>query len=496
MTSNTVTENTATEKTGTKNTGSENSLAVSTLYEKLLQSHRVKQFDDGSSLLLIDRIMLHERTGALALANLVADQRDIIEPSAVFSTIDHIADTRLGRPSQTRMPGGEVFIEAMRKHTGDLGLTLFDIDDPRQGIVHVIAPELGIALPGTTLVCPDSHTCTLGALGTLAWGIGSTDCEHALATKTLRVKAQKQLRIVLSGKQPPWLTAKDIILHLIATYSASAAVGHVIEFCGPVIDAMDIEERLTLCNMGVEMGAFTALIAADEKTVDYLAGKPYAPVANLADAAKQWLTLATDEGARFDREITLDVSALAPAVTWGTSPEHTVGLDEVIPRPLKNNGDGDTTRQAALDYMGLTAGQKLTDLEIDTAYIGSCTNARLSDLRRAASHLKNNKVAAGVKAICVPGSTQVKTQAEAEGLHTVFINAGFEWSESGCAMCFYAGGDSFGDRSRVISSTNRNFEGRQGPGSKTHLASPETVALSAIYGRITDLRQHYGKTDS
>ena len=466
-------------------------MKAKTLYDKLLHSHRIKQFDDGSSLVLIDRVMLHERTGALALANLVADQREIIEPSAVFCTIDHIADTRIGRPLLSRMPGGEVFIDAMRKQTSDLGLTLFDIDDPRQGIVHVIAPELGIALPGITLVCPDSHTCTLGGLGALAWGIGSTDCEHALATKTLRIKPLKQLRINLYGEQPPWLTAKDIILHLIAMHSASAAVGHVVEFSGPVIDTMEIEQRLTLCNMGVEMGAFTALIAPDQKTIDYLADRPYAPDTNLAAAKQQWLELATDQDASFDREITLDVTTLAPAVTWGTSPEHTVGLDTPIPEPVKDSGESNATRQSALDYMGVTAGQKLTDLEIDTAYIGSCTNARLSDLQRAAKILKNQKIARGVKAICVPGSTQIKAQAEAQGLDKVFIDAGFEWSESGCAMCFYAGGDSFGDRSRVISSTNRNFEGRQGPGSKTHLASPETVALSAIHGKISDLRQHY-----
>ena len=466
-------------------------MKAKTLYDKLLHSHRIKQFDDGSSLVLIDRVMLHERTGALALANLVADQREIVEPSAVFCTIDHIADTRIGRPLLSRMPGGEVFIDAMRKQTSDLGLTLFDIDDPRQGIVHVIAPELGIALPGITLVCPDSHTCTLGGLGALAWGIGSTDCEHALATKTLRIKPLKQLRINLYGEQPPWLTAKDIILHLIAMHSASAAVGQVVEFSGPVIDTMEIEQRLTLCNMGVEMGAFTALIAPDQKTIDYLADRPYAPNTNLAAAKQQWLELATDQDASFDREITLDVTTLAPAVTWGTSPEHTVGLDTPIPEPVKDSGESNATRQSALDYMGVTAGQKLTDLEIDTAYIGSCTNARLSDLQRAAKILKNQKIARGVKAICVPGSTQIKAQAEAQGLDKVFIDAGFEWSESGCAMCFYAGGDSFGDRSRVISSTNRNFEGRQGPGSKTHLASPETVALSAIHGKISDLRQHY-----
>jgi 3-isopropylmalate/(R)-2-methylmalate dehydratase large subunit len=456
-----------------------------TLYDKLLQSHCIHRYKDGSSLVLVDRVLLHERTGAVALTNLRADQREIMAPATVFCTIDHIADTRLGRPQQSRMPGGEVFIDAMRTQTSDMGLTLFDIDDPRQGIVHVIAPEQGIALPGITLVCPDSHTCTLGGLGALAWGIGSTDCEHALATRTLRIKPLKQLKIVLSGEQPAWISAKDIILHLIATHSASRAVDHVIEFSGPAIDAMDIEQRLTLCNMGVEMGAFTALIAPDQKTINYLHGRSYAPTHEWQSAVQYWSQLHSDAGACFDDEIQLDISTLSPTVTWGTSPEHAVSVDQPIP------DNADTTRRKALDYMDLQGGQHLTELPIDTAYIGSCTNARLSDLRRAASILKDNHVAPGVKAICVPGSTRVKNEAEAEGLHQVFIDAGFEWNESGCAMCFYAGGDSFGNRSRVISSTNRNFEGRQGPGSKTHLASPETVALSAIKGKIANLKHHY-----
>ncbi|QBF33959.1 3-isopropylmalate dehydratase large subunit [Thalassococcus sp. S3] len=453
---------------------------TTTLYDKLLAQHEVRRDEGGASLVLIDRIMLHERTGSIALSNLAEDGREIVAPETVFSTIDHIADTRPGRPRETRMPGGEVFIEAMRAQTRKAGLKLFDINDPRQGIVHVIAPELGIALPGITLVCPDSHTCTLGALGALAWGIGSTDAEHALATQTLRVPRKKQMRIWLDGRLPEWSTAKDVILALIAKYSAGHAVGHVIEFAGPAVEAMEIEARLTLCNMGVEFGAFTAVIAPDEKTIDYIAGRHYGPAPHMLEAAKtHWRSLKTDQGADFDSEIVFDVSTLAPMVSWGTSPEQTVGVDGTVP----TGGDG-----KALGYMGLAGGQALLGLPVDTAFIGSCTNSRLSDLRRAAAVLRGRRVAEGVLAICVPGSTATKEAAEAEGLDQIFKAAGFQWRESGCSMCFYAGGEGFGGRERVISSTNRNFEGRQGPRARTHIASPETVAWSAVQGQIADVR--------
>lgn len=463
--------------------------AATTLFDKLRQSHQIRQFDDGSSLLLIDRVMLHERTGTIALSNLIDDKRPIVNPQSVFCTIDHIADTTPGRPQLSRMPGGEVFIDAMRLQARALKLNFFDIDDPRQGIVHVIAPEQGIALPGITLVCPDSHTCTLGALGTLAWGIGSTDCEHALATQTLRIKALKQMRITLTGTASDWLTAKDIIIHLIALHSAAYAVGHVIEFAGPVVGAMDIEQRLTLCNMAVEIGAFTAVIAPDAKTLQYVENRPFGPSASTWPSARDhWLALRTGPLATFDSEVSLDVSSLAPAVTWGTSPEHAIPVDHAVPPPRMVDGQKDHSQINALTYMGLSPGQHLTDLVIDTAFIGSCTNSRLSDLRRAAEILRGGKVADGVRAICIPGSTQVKHQAEAEGLDTIFKKAGFQWGESGCSMCFFAGGEGFGEKARVISSTNRNFEGRQGPETRTHIASPETVAWSAINGRISDLR--------
>ena len=350
--------------------------------------------------------------------------------------------------------------------------------------MHVISPEQGIVQPGLSLVCPDSHTCTQGALGAMAWGVGSSDVEHALVTQTLRVKRPRNMRVCFRGGLSPAVTAKDMILHLIRNYGASGGAGYAVEFCGTTVQGLDMEARMTLCNMAVEFSAFTGLIAPDETTFNYLKGRPYAPAGGDWEAALEaWRELGSDRDARFEAEIEIDAEAIAPTVTWGTSPQHAMGVDEAVPEPT------DDYMAKALRYQGLKPGQQSTDIELDAAFIGSCTNSRLSDLRAAARVINGHKVATGVAAVVVPGSSAVKAAAEAEGLDQVFTRAGFQWRESGCSMCFYAGGETFGEGKRVISSTNRNFEGRQGPRARTHLASPVTVAASAIRGRITDPRE-------
>jgi 3-isopropylmalate/(R)-2-methylmalate dehydratase large subunit len=461
-----------------------------TVIEKIWDEHQIADLGDGTCLLYIDRIFLHERTGSVALKSLEAAGRKIRNPEQVFCTMDHIVDTLPGRNDNTTMPGGTAFIQTTRQAANDAGINLFDLGDTRQGIVHVISPEQGIALPGVTLVCPDSHTGTLGGLGALAWGIGSTAAEHAMATKTLVVKKPKTMRVTFSGKLANGITAKDMILKLIGEHTASGGVGYAIEFAGEAVRELPIEARLTLCNMTVEFGAWGGLVAADEKTFKYVKGRPYAPNNEQWDAAiNYWKTLTTDADAVFDKEINIDCQTIAPQVSWGTSPMHETGIDQIVPDPAQEKDPGKrVAMEKALEYMALEPGMPLTDIAIDAAFIGSCTNSRLSDLRAVANILKGKKVAEGVKAICVPGSGLVKQAAEKEGIDKIFLDAGFEWRESGCSMCFYAGGESFGFEERVVSSTNRNFENRQGPKTRTHLASPTTVAASAITGHLTDVR--------
>ena len=454
--------------------------APRTLFAKIWERHRIADLPGGAALIAIDRVFLHERTGAVALRSLQASGRRVVDPARVFCVMDHIVDTRPGRGDRTLMPGGQAFITDTRAAAKEAGITLFDVTDPDQGIVHVISPELGIALPGVTLIVPDSHTCTQGALGALAWGIGSTEAEHALATGTLRVSRPGTMRVTFTGRPAAGVTPKDMALALIARHGAAGGTGRVIEFAGDAVAALDMEGRLTLCNMAAEFGAMTALIAPDATTLAYLEGRRYAPAGRLwAPAVESWRTLVSDPGAVYDLEIAIDAATIEPMVSWGTSPEHSVGISGMVPL-----GAG----ERPLAYMGLRRGQSIRGLAIDAAFIGSCTNSRLSDLRRAAALLAGRRVASGVTALCVPGSTVVKRAAEAEGLDRVFTAAGFEWRESGCSMCFYAGGERFPAGARVISSTNRNFEDRQGPGIRTHIASPETVAASAIAGVITDPR--------
>lgn len=462
-----------------------------TLFDKLWADHEITKLEDNVSLLYIDRIFLHERTGSIALESLASDGRLVRNPEKVFCSMDHIVDTHIGRTDETLVPGGKKFIQSTRAASNAAGIKLFDISDPWQGIVHVISPELGIVQPGCTLICPDSHTCSQGALGALAWGVGSSEAEHAMATNTLVVKRPNSMRVNFVGKLALGLTAKDLILHLITQYGAAGGAGCAIEFAGEVVEALSIESRLTLCNMAVEFSAFTGLIAPDQKTIDYLEGKHYSPKGNSWDKAKaHWASLFTDCDAIFDKEIVIDCSELAPIVTWGTSPQHACSVVDAIPNiPANIDANDKASYQRAYQYMDLEAGQRLDSISIDAAFIGSCTNSRISDLRDAAAILLGRKVAEGVKAICVPGSKEVKRIAEKEGLDKIFITAGFEWREPGCSMCFFAGGENFGFRKRVISSTNRNFEGRQGPETRSHLASPITVAASAIAGRIADPRE-------
>lgn len=459
------------------------------LFDKLWSLHVVQELEGGAALIAIDRVFLHERTGSVALKSLKDAGRKVADPSRVFCTMDHIVDTFPGRGDDTRMPGGSAFILETRAAAREAGIRLFDVRDPLQGIVHVISPELGIVLPGATVVCPDSHTCTQGALGALAWGIGSTEAEHALATGTLRVNRPKTMRVRFEGALPPSVTAKDLTLALIARFGSAGGNGYAVEFAGSAVRALDIEARLTLCNMATEFSAMTGMIAPDERTFEYLRGRAHAPhAAEWERAVATWRELVSDEGAHFDRDVEIDVSQLAPMITWGTSPQHAVPIDGVVP-PQTSSGTSPEAYARALQYMDVVPGTALQSLVIGAAFIGSCTNSRISDLRRAAAVLRGRKVAPGVRAICVPGSMSVKRQAEAEGLDRVFVEAGFEWRESGCSMCFFAGGESFGAKQRVVSSTNRNFESRQGPETRTHIASPETVAASAIAGHIADVRR-------
>ena len=463
-----------------------------TLFQKIWDDHEVADLGGGASLLLVDRILLHERTGGVALQSLANAGRQVLAPQQVFATMDHVVDTFPGRTDRTLMPTGTAFIAATRDGAKEAGITLFDLGDPGQGIVHVISPEQAIVLPGLTLVCPDSHTSSQGALGALAWGIGSTEAEHALATSTLRVKRPQTMRVSLTGRLQSGVTPKDVALTVLARLGSAGARAHVVEYAGDTVRGLDVEGRLTLCNMAAELSAFTALIAPDETVFNYLHGRRYAPRdAAWDEAIGSWRKLYTDEEASFDIDVTIDVGGLGPMVTWGTSPQQVVSIQESVPDyAAVSHRDTRDGYDRALAYMGLTAGVKLEGLPIDAAFIGSCTNSRLSDLRRAASILRGRRVAPGVKALVVPGSTRVKEDAEAEGLDRAFKDAGFEWRESGCSLCFFAGGESFPVGSRIITSTNRNFEGRQGPGTRSHLASPEMVAASAIAGSIADPRKY------
>ena len=465
-----------------------------TLLDKIWEQHLVADLNPERSLLHIDRVLLHERTGPALLEGLTHAGRSPRHAHRVMGITDHIVSTAPDRLRTRTSHQGSSFIRDFEERTAQAGIELIGLQDPRQGISHVVAPEQGWVLPGMTAVCPDSHTGTLGGIGALAWGIGSTEGEQAVATHTLVRPRPRQLRVRIDGRLPQGVYAKDLILALIAREGAGGGQGAALEFCGSTIDELDVEGRMTLCNMAVEFGAWTGLIAPDDRTLAWLHGRRAAPQGAAWDqAVKAWQTLRSDDAARWDWELQLRAGQVEPQVTWGTSVDLGGGISQHIPEPaLERDPARRAQMERALVYMDLVPSAPILGTPIDAAFIGSCTNSRLPDLRAAAAVLKGRKVAAGVRAWVVPGSMPVREAAEAEGLHKIFEEAGFEWRASGCSLCFYSGAERLGDARRIISSTNRNFEGRQGPGVRTHLASPATVAASAVAGTIADPRPLLG----
>ncbi len=461
-----------------------------TAFDKIWNLHVVKELNDGSVLLHIDRHMMHELSSYQGFDGLRGAGRRVRNIELTVGVQEHILSTDPGRNEDSFAPGAD-FLYTLRQNTQEAGIELVDFRDSRQGIVHVMAPELGIALPGATLVCGDSHTCTVGGIGAVSFGIGSSQVEEVLATQVLPMRKPMRMRVVFDGILQPGVFAKDLILYLIGKIGAGAGTGYAVEYAGPVIQDLPIEGRFTLCNMAIEMGARVGFVAPDDKTIDYVRGRRYAPTGKSWTAAEShWRQLTTDEEAIFDREITVDTTLIGPQVTWGTSPQHVINVDGQVPDP-QSISDPETRRNAeqALAYMGLTPGASLIDLPIQNVFIGSCTNSRLDDLRAAAAMIQKRRVAAGVRAMVVPGSTSVKRAAEGEGLDRIFIDAGFEWRESACSMCGAVNADKVGPGERCVSTSNRNFEGRQGPNSRTHLASPAMAAAAAIAGRIVDIRK-------
>ncbi|MCG9759759.1 MULTISPECIES: 3-isopropylmalate dehydratase large subunit [unclassified Pseudoalteromonas] len=460
-----------------------------TLYDKIWQSHVVAKLNEQTDLLYIDRHLVHEVTSPQAFAGLREQNRPVRCPEKTFATMDHNVSTK-SRSIDAASEVSKNQLQALAQNCEEFGIVLYDLNSINQGIVHVMGPEQGITLPGTTIVCGDSHTSTHGAFGALAHGIGTSEVEHVLATQTLQQKKAKSLKIQVNGVLRPTVTAKDLILAVIGQLGTAGGTGYVAEFCGTGIEALSMEARMTLCNMSIEMGAKAGLIAPDEKTFAYLRGRPFAPQGEDFDAAvRYWQTLHSDPDAEFDRVVELDADSVQPQVTWGTSPEQVIGINDLVPNPddEPNLVKADAMR-SALKYMGLTAGQRLSDAKVDTVFIGSCTNSRIEDLRAAAQVVVGKHVAAGVEALIVPGSGLVKQQAEQEGLADIFKAAGFEWREPGCSMCLAMNDDRLGAEKRCASTSNRNFEGRQGRGGRTHLVSPAMAAAAAIAGHFTDIR--------
>ncbi len=463
--------------------------APQTLLDKVWDAHVVSASTPTTpATVYIDFHLIHEVTSPQAFAALRERGLKVRRPDRTLATMDHATPTdfeRVGERVVIRNQAAAAQIRALEENCREAGITLYGLDSDRQGIVHVIGPELGVTHPGRTIVCGDSHTSTHGAFGALAFGIGTSEVGHVLATQCLLLDKPRRMAVTLNGRLSRGVTAKDLILGLIARIGASGATGHVIEYRGTTIATLSMEERMTLCNMAVEAGGRTGMIAPDETTFEYLKGRPFAPQGKAWDeAVERWRLLRTDEGAIYEKEVTFDVSTLEPMVTYGTSPGMGVAIGGVVPEP---NGDESVTK--ALRYMNLQSGEPLLGHPVDVVFIGSCTNSRISDLRLAASIFRGRHVSPGVKALVVPGSQAVKRQAEAEGLDRIFTEAGAEWREAGCSMCLAMNGDRLQPGQYAISTSNRNFEGRQGPGGRTFLASPLTAAASAIEGRITDARE-------
>jgi 3-isopropylmalate dehydratase large subunit len=470
--------------------------APKTLYEKIWDAHIVSQREDGTALIFIDRHLVHEVTSPQAFAGLKANGRGVRRPDLTLAVPDHNLPTTprvdaAGRPVPIADPESAAQLEALEANVAAFGVPYIPATDVRQGIVHVIGPEQGFTLPGLTMVCGDSHTAAHGALGALAFGIGTSEVEHVLGTQTLWLAPSRTMEVRVDGALGPVVTAKDVILHIVGLIGTAGGTGHVIEFRGSTIEALSIEGRLTISNMAIEAGARAGLIAPDETTFAYLKGRPMAPKGAAWDAAlAYWRTLPTDAGARFDKSVLIDAADIAPSVTWGTSPEDVVPITGSVPAP---ESFADPSKQEAarksLDYMGLTPGTPMSAVEVQNIFIGSCTNSRIEDLRAAAAVLKGRRKADGVKwAIVVPGSGLVKAQAEAEGIDRIFIDAGFEWREPGCSACLGMNPDKVPPGERAASTSNRNFVGRQGPGARTHLVSPAMAAAAAVTGRLSDVR--------
>ncbi len=472
-----------------------------TLYEKIWDAHVVEKREDGTCLLYIDRHLVHEVTSPQAFEGLRMAGRKVRRPDLTLAVPDHNLPTTArvdasGHRLPIADPESAQQLAALERNAPEFGIKYIGATDKAQGIVHVVGPEQGFTLPGTTLVCGDSHTAAHGALGALAFGIGTSEVEHVLATQTLQLQPSRTMEVRVEGRLNPGVTPKDVILHVIGVIGTAGGTGHVIEYRGTVFEEMSVEGRLTVSNMSIEGGARAGLFAPDEKTFAYVKGRPMAPKGADWDAAvAYWKTLVTDEGARFDRSVVIDAADIVPTVTWGTSPEDVVPITGVVPTP--ESFDDPTKRAAAekaLDYMGLSAGQRMEDIAIQHVFIGSCTNSRIEDLRAAAAVVKGRKVDPGIRqALVVPGSGLVKLQAETEGLDRIFLDAGFEWREPGCSMCLGMNPDKVPSGERCASTSNRNFMGRQGPGARTHLVSPAMAAAAAITGHLTDIREMAGE---